>query len=97
MHKHGRIQPDNLIHQQIYADYQRYLRTVYDNDNTIHFYEYGMYCLLQFMNSIGIYEAENITSDVIIRYLKEAKLTRQREVLCELRGIFRYLCREDLA
>lgn len=85
------------MYQQIYAEYQRYLGEVYDNDNTIHFYEYGMYCLLQFINSIGIHDIKDATPDTIIGYLKETKPTRQREVLCELRGIFRYLNREDLA
>ena len=52
--KKGRIVPDNENHQKIYKEYQDYLLRIYDNDNTRHFYEYGMYCLLQFLNSKGI-------------------------------------------
>ena len=33
---------------------------------------------------------------LIIEYIKTTKTTRQREMLCELRGIFRYLKRLDL-
>ena len=31
-----------------------------------------------------------------MEYIKATKFTRQREMLCELRGIFRYLERPDL-
>jgi integrase len=94
--KKGRIVPDNEIHQQIYAEYQNYLLTIYDNTNTRHFYEYGMYCLLQFLNSKGITDIMQLSPVLIIEYIKTTKTTRQREMLCELRGIFRYLKRLDL-
>lgn len=94
--KHGKIIPDNDIHQLMYSNYQKYLRAIYDNENTIHFYEYGMYCLLQYLNQLNILSFDNVTADTIIKYLKRTKKTRQREVLCELRGIFRYLNRDDL-
>ena len=96
MLKHGRIIPDNLQHMLIYADYQKYLHSIYDNENTVHFYEYGMYCFLQFLNRLGINYLCELQSYMIIEYIKETKQTRQREVLCELRGVFRYLEREDL-
>lgn len=96
MMKHGKIIPNNVTHQLIYYDYQKYLRNIYDNDNTIHFYEYGMYCLLQFLNRMNIQTFDDVTAETIIKYLKDTKPTRQREVLCELRGIFRYLERKDL-
>lgn len=96
MIKVGRILPDNEIHQSVYSDYQAYLRQIYANDNTIHFYEYGMYCLLQYIDKINLLNLQDIKSEVIISYIKNTKQTRQREVLCELRGIFRYLNRDDL-
>lgn len=96
MIKRGRIVPDNSLHKVIYVDYHKYLHSIYDNENTVHFYEYGMYCLLQFLNRHGINQLCELQSHIIILYIKETKQTRQREVLCELRGIFRYLERNDL-
>ena len=94
--KKGRIIPDNEDHQRIYTDYQDYLLTIYDNANTRHFYEYGMYCLLQFLNSKGLTDIQQLSPTLIMEYIKATKTTRQREMLCELRGIFRYLERVDL-
>lgn len=94
--KRGKISPANQQHKIIYKNYQKYLRSIYDNENTIHFYEYGMYCILQFFDNFGVYDLCDIQSHMVIRYIKETKQTRQREVLCELRGIFRYLERKDL-
>ncbi|HAE62859.1 MAG TPA: hypothetical protein DCG38_11105 [Eubacteriaceae bacterium] len=94
--KKGKISPDNHRHKIIYADYHKYLHSEYENENTIHFYEYGMYCLLQFLNKYDVAELEQLEADMVIRYLQETKQTRQREVLCELRGILRYLGRNDL-
>ncbi len=94
--KKGRIVPNNEIHQQIYVEYQDYLLEIYDNTNTRHFYEYGMYCLLQFLNTKGITDIRHLSPKLIMEYIKATKFTRQREMLCELRGIFRYLERPDL-
>lgn len=94
--KKGRIVPDNENHQKIYSEYQDYLLTIYDNENTRHFYEYGMYCLLQFLNSKRITNLTQLSPVIIMEYIKATKTTRQREMLCELRGIFRYLNRLDL-
>lgn len=94
--KKGRIVPDNKFHQEIYKDYQCYLIKNYENNNTKHFYEYGMYCLLQFLNSKSIINVHQLTPELIIEYIKMTKTSRQREMLCELRGIFRYLQRNDL-
>ena len=94
--KKGRIIPDNENHQKIYSEYQDYLLTIYDNENTRHFYEYGMYCLLQFLNSKRITNITQLSPVIIMEYIKATKATRQREMLCELRGIFRYLNRLDL-
>jgi integrase len=94
--KRGKISPTNQQHKTFYEKYQKFLHSIYDNKNTVHFYEYGMYCLLQFLDNLGIYDICDLQSHMIIRYIKETKQSRQREVLCELRGIFRYLEREDL-
>lgn len=94
--KKGRIVPNNVNHQRIYMEYQDYLLKIYDNDNTRHFYEYGMYCLLQFLNGKGITDINKLTPTLIMEYIKATKTTRQREMLCEIRGIFRYLERADL-
>ena len=94
--KKGLIIPDNEEHQRIYSEYQDYLLTIYNNSNTRHFYEYGMYCLLQFLNGKGITDIKQLSPSLIMDYIKTTKQTRQREMLCELRGIFRYLKRADL-
>ncbi|VDN47490.1 protein of unknown function [Petrocella atlantisensis] len=43
-----------------------------------------------------VYNLCDLEPHMVIRYIKETKQTRQREVLCELRNIFRYLERTDL-
>lgn len=96
MMKRGRIQPENPIHLRIYKEYLTYLSETYDNENTRHFYEYGMYCLLQYMHRNSIENTECLTVEDIYGYLAESKPERLREILCELRSIFRYLFREDL-
>ena len=96
MMKRGRIQPENSIHLRIYKEYLTYLSETYDNENTRHFYEYGMYCLLQYMHRNSIENTECLTVEDIYGYLAESKPERLREILCELRSIFRYLFREDL-
>lgn len=94
--KKGRIIPDSEIHQKVYKEYQDYLWEIYENANTRHFYEYGMYCLLQFLNDKNIEDIAQLSSVLIMEYIKSTKTSRQREMLCELRGIFRYLERNDL-
>ena len=96
MMKRGRIRPENPIHLRIYKEYLTYLSETYDNENTRHFYEYGMYCLLQYMHRNSIENTECLTVEDIYGYLAESKPERLREILCELRSIFRYLFREDL-
>lgn len=49
-----RATPNNPIHNEIYENYKVYLQSTYNNGNTIHSYEYVMYCLLQFLNRINI-------------------------------------------
>ena len=92
----GKVTPDNDEHKAIYNDYGLYLQTVYENKNTIHFYEYGAYYLLQYLNSIGITKLDLLNHETIIRYIQGSKRERQRGILCELRGILKYLKRYDL-
>jgi len=94
--KKGRIVPGNEDHKRIYMEYQAYLSTIYNNANTRHFYEYGMYCFLQFLSGKGLTDIKQLSPSLIMDYIKATKATRQREMLCELRGIFRYLERFDL-
>lgn len=96
MMKRGKIQPEDPIHLQIYEGYLSFLSETYDNKNTKHFYEYGMYCLLQYMYRNRIADTEDLIIEDIYGYLAESKPERLREILCELRSIFRYLGREDL-
>ena len=92
----GRVAPNNQNYQLIYQEYGSYLRLTYSNENTARFYEYEMYCLLQYMDSVCITDIGALTPNIIVKYLKNSKLSRQRAILCGLRGIFKYLKREDL-
>ena len=94
--KRGKIQPTNPIHLQIYKNYVSFLSITYTNINTRHFYEYGMYYLLKYMDQIGINNIEDLSVDSVYSYLASSKPERQRGILCELRLIFRYLKRDDL-
>lgn len=94
--KRGRIKPEDPNHLQIYNDYLSFLSETYDNENTIHFYDYGMYCLLQYMHRNSITDTEDLSVEDIYGYLAESKPERLRGILCELRSIFRYLKRQDL-
>ncbi len=94
--KRGRIKPEDPKHLQIYNDYLSFLSETYDNENTIHFYDYGMYCLLQYMHRNSITDTEDLSVEDIYGYLAESKPERLRGILCELRSIFRYLKRQDL-
>ena len=92
----GKVKPKNSKHKIIYENYCSHLRKAYENKNTIHFFEYGMYCLLQYLNKIRIESLNELTSEIVICYIQESKPNRQREILCELRNIFKYLSRHDL-
>ena len=92
----GKVIPSNQRHRIIYSDYGKFLKSEYSNENTIHFYEYGIYYLLQYLDSLGVADIEFLTPEIVIRYIQNSKQCRQREILCELRAIFRYLKRADL-
>lgn len=94
--KRNRVHPENPNHQEIYQKYQLFLQETYDNRNTYLFYEYGMYSFLQFLNKNEIDDISHVTPALVIQYVKETKMTRQRKMLCEIRNIFRFLNRDDL-
>ena len=94
--KRGKAKPTNDSHKKIYHDYGMFLRIRYENENTAHFYEYELYYLLQYLNEIQVYEIENLSSSIVISYLKSVKQCRQRAVLCGLRLFFKYTNRNDL-
>lgn len=93
----GRIQPTNEYYRRIYEKFCSDLKNEYGNEKTRHYYEYGMYSLLHYLESNGILlRLEELSSVNLIEYLTQTKANRQREVLCELRKICRYLRRNDL-
>lgn len=96
MLKRGKVQPTNDNHKKIYRDYSIFLRNRHENENTVHFYEYELYYLLQYLNGIQIYEIDKLSIIIVIGYLKAIKLCRQRAVLCGLRLFFKYINRDDL-
>jgi len=94
--KRGCVEPESDSHKKIYHDFCIYLHSMYPNENTVRFYEYELYCFLQYLDTIRIYETENVSPGVIIGYLKTTKQCRQRAVLCGLRLFFVYIGRKDL-
>lgn len=92
-----RVQPSGEYYRKVYSDYCSYLQEKYDNENTRHFYEYGMYSFLSFLEERkDIFSVEALTASVVLDYVKHSKSERQRGILCELRNICRYLERKDL-
>lgn len=93
----NRLQPSDEYYLRIYEQFCLDLKSEYDNENTRHFYEYGMYSILHYLECNGIFlKLEELTPAILIEYLTQAKPSRQRELLCELRKICRYLGRNDL-
>lgn len=94
--KRGKQAPNNPAALSVYDKYCAFLAQNYDNENTIHFYEYGMCYLLQYLGKRGHVDINSLTSCIVIQYIADCKQERQREVLCELRSIFKFLGRDDL-
>jgi site-specific recombinase XerD len=93
----SRLQPENAYYRKVYTDYCSYLKDQYENENTRHFYEYGMYAFLSFLEKReDVIQLEDLTASIFLDYVKHSKPERQRGVLCELRKICRYLERNDL-
>ena len=94
--KRGKQTPNDSVARAIYDKYCAFLAETYENSNTIHFYEYGMYSFLQYLEQHGNTDVNLLVSGDVIQYIADCKRERQREVLCELRSIFRFLDRRDL-
>ena len=94
--KRGKQTPNDPVARAIYDKYCAFLAETYENRNTIHFYEYGMYSLLHYLEQYGDLDVNSLTSCDVIGYITDCKKECRREVLCELRSIFRFLDREDL-
>ena len=93
----SKVQPENTYYQKVYTDYCSYLEEEYENENTRHFYEYGMYTFLSFLEKRkDVVQLEDLTASICLDYVKCSKPERQRWLLCELRKICRYLERNDL-
>ncbi len=94
--KRGQITPSNIRLRAEYEKFHQFLKSEYENVNTIEYYKYGMFCLIQFLDSLGINDLNSLRMDLVFEYFKQVKESRKRSVLCELRSIFRYLGRDDL-
>lgn len=94
--KRGKVEPSNYKHLQIYYNYSGFLQTKYTRENTIHFYEYELYYLLQYLHKIMVFDIEELSPSIVIGYLKSTKQCRQRAVLCGLRLFLKYIERTDL-
>ena len=97
MKKKSEVQPNGEYYRQVYSDYCSYLSDRYEIENTQHFYKYGMYAFLSYIetNHPSVH-LEELSPEIIISYIKQTKAKRLRDVLCELRNIFNYLGRNDL-
>lgn len=94
--KRGKVQPANDAHKYNYQEYGSHLRGFYENENTVHFYEYELYYFLQYLDMVLIYDIKTVTPAVVLNYIKSVKQCRQRAVLCGLRRYFVYAERNDL-
>ena len=93
----SRVHPEKEYYRKVYTDYCSYLEDEYENENTRHFYEYGMYAFLSFLEEKEkVIPLGDLTAAIVLDYLKHSKPERQRGILCELRKICRYLKRDDL-
>lgn len=97
MKKKSEVQPNGEYYRQVYSDYCSYLSDKYEIENTQHFYKYGMYVFLSYLETdYPCVLLDELSPEIIISYIKQTKATRLRETLCELRNIFNYLGRNDL-
>lgn len=93
----SRVQPENEYYRKVYTNYCSFLEGEYENENTRHFYEYGMYAFLSFLEEREVVvPLDDLTPSIVLDYVKHSKPERQRGILCELRKICRYLKRDDL-
>ena len=93
----SKVQPKDEYYRKVYAEYCSYLSGLYENENTRHFYEYGMYAFLSYLEKKEmVVPLESLTASVLLNYVKNSKPDHQREILCEIRNVCRYLERNDL-
>ncbi len=93
----SRLQPVDKYYCEVYRTFCDAMKAEYENENTRHFYEYGMYSLLNYLESTKQkIQIDKLAPTTLIEYLTRLKPNRQREALCELRKICRYLNRNDL-
>ena len=93
----SRVRPAGEYYREVYADYCSFLKERYANENTRHYFECGMYSFLSFLEERGdVCSINALTASVVLDYIKHSKPERQREILCGLRNICRYLNRSDL-
>ena len=93
----SRLQLESEYYRNVYKDYCSYLECEYENENTQHFYEYGMYSFLSFLEKRkDVVPLKDLSASVFLDYIKQSKPERQRGILCEIRKICRYLKRNDL-
>lgn len=94
--KRGKKEPSNEALNTEYRKYTEYLDQQYSNENTKSFYSYGVYCFLKYLESIHLYKIKDITSCIIIDYIKTTKQNSQRAIFCGLRRYFLFINRQDL-
>ncbi len=79
----SRVQPKGEYYRKVYSDYCAYLEDEYGNENTRHFYEYGMYAFLSFLEEKEmVVPLEDLTASMLLDYVKNSKPERQRGILC---------------
>lgn len=92
----GKIEPANKKYKRLYHDYDTFLQAKYIKESTRNFYKYELYCFLQYLETVELFDIEELSSSIVIDYLKSVKQCRQRAVLCGLRLFLKYMERDDI-
>ena len=70
----SRVQPENEYYRKVYTEYCSYLAGEYVNVNTRHYYEYGMFSFLSFLEEKeDVVPLENLTAAIFLDYIKNSK------------------------
>ncbi|HHV25534.1 MAG: tyrosine-type recombinase/integrase [Christensenellales bacterium] len=94
--KTGKLFPKDPQHLALFNEFNKFLSNTYENENTIHFYSYGMYRLLRYLSEKGETDIESMTPKSVFKYIADCGKERTREIVCTLRFIFKFLGRKDL-
>ena len=94
--KRGKQEPSNDTLKVLYREYESHLRKQYSNENTVLFYAYEVLCLFKYLESIHLYKIGEITSDIIVDYIKTTRQNRQFAIICGLKRYFTFITRQDL-